>query len=83
MHFEQRVNHTKWVVLRYPTPSMAQLASMSTEPFEDFYYRVCTLDYARMAEAIVPLVERMKRTDQVHITGPGHRPALPHPGAWA
>jgi aminopeptidase len=71
VHFGQRVNHTKWVVLRYPTPSMAQMANMSTEAFEDFYYRVCTLDYARMADAMVPLVERMKRTDRVRIKGPG------------
>jgi len=71
VHVEQRVNHTKWVVLRYPTPSMAQLASMSTEAFESFYYDVCSLDYGRMAEAIVPLAERMRRTDAVRIVGPG------------
>ena len=71
VHFEHRINHTKWVVLRYPNPSMAQLANMSTEQFEDFYFRVCTLDYARMAEAIEPLRRRMERTDRVHITGPG------------
>ena len=71
VHIDYRVNHTKWVVLRYPTPSMAQMANMSTEAFEDFYYRVCTLDYARMAGAMVPLVERMKRTDRVKLKGPG------------
>jgi len=71
VHLEQRVNHTKWVVLRYPTPSMAQQASMSTEQFEDFFFRVCTLDYGRMAGAIVPLTERMGRTDRVRIKGPG------------
>ena len=31
-----RVPHTKWVVLRYPTYSMAQSAKMSLEAFEDF-----------------------------------------------
>ncbi|HEY2953896.1 MAG TPA: aminopeptidase [Candidatus Eisenbacteria bacterium] len=71
VHLDYRVNHTKWVVLRYPTPAMAQLASMSTEAFEDLYYRVCTLDYARMADAMVPLVERMQRTDRVRLKGPG------------
>lgn len=71
VHLDWRVNHTKWVVLRYPTAAMAQLAGMSTEQFEEFFYRVCTLDYGRMAEAIVPLAERMRRTDQVRITGPG------------
>jgi len=67
---DQRVDHTKWVVLRWPTPSMAQLAGMSTEQFEDFYFDVCTLDYAKMAEAEKPLADRMMRTDMVRILGP-------------
>jgi aminopeptidase len=45
VHSDYRVNHTKWVILRYPTSSMAQLAGMSTAEFERFYYDVCTLDY--------------------------------------
>lgn len=71
VHFEQRVNRTKWCVLRWPTPSMAQLAQMSTEAFEDFYFDVCTLDYARMNQACQPLAERMRRTDRVRLKGPG------------
>ena len=71
VHFEQRVKHTKWCVLRWPSPSMAQLAGMSTDEFEDFYFRVCCLDYARMATAAAKLAERMNRTDRVHIVGPG------------
>jgi aminopeptidase len=71
VHLDYRVNHTRWVVLRYPNASMAQAAGMSTEEFEDFFYRVCTLDYVRMADAMVPLKQRMERTDRVRITGPG------------
>lgn len=71
VHGEIRVPRTKWVVLRYPSPSMAQAAGMSTEAFEDFYFRVCNLDYARMSRAMDPLVELMNRTDRVRITGPG------------
>lgn len=67
---DYRVDHTKWVVLRWPTPSMAQLAGMSTEAFEDFYFDVCTLDYEKMSRAEDPLKERMERTDKVHIVGP-------------
>lgn len=67
---DQRVNCSKWVVLRWPTPSMAQLASMSTEAFEDFYFDVCTLDYAKMARAVKPLSELMAKTDKVRILGP-------------
>src|SRR5207245_8858992 len=40
---DQRVKKTKWVVLRWPTPSMAQLAGMSTEAFAALYSEVCTL----------------------------------------
>lgn len=65
-----RVSHSKWVVLRWPTPSMAQLAEMSTEAFEDFYFDVCTLDYAKMSEAEKPLKERLEKTDVVRIVGP-------------
>ena len=71
VHLDYRVNHTRWVVLRYPTPSMAQMANMSTAAFEDFFYRVCTLDYSRMSDAMEPLAERMRRTDRVEIKGPG------------
>jgi len=66
-----RVNKTKWCVLRWPTPSMAQAANMSTEAFEDFYFDVCTMDYRRMSRAMAPLTRRMQRADQVHLKGPG------------
>lgn len=68
---DYRVNETKWVVLRYPNESMAQLAGTSLESFEDFYFEVCTLDYAKMSKAMDSLVELMNRTDMVHIKGPG------------
>lgn len=68
---DYRVNETKWVVLRYPNESMAQLAGTSLESFEDFYFEVCTLDYARMSKAMDSLVDLMNRTDRVHIKGPG------------
>ncbi len=70
VHLDYRVNHTRWVVLRYPNAAMAQLAGMSTEQFEDFYFRACTLDYARMSAAMEPLKQRMERTDRVRIVGP-------------
>ncbi len=66
-----RVNKTKWCVLRYPNASMAQLANMSTEAFEDFYFRVCLLDYAALKPAMKALEKLMSKTNQVHITGPG------------
>jgi aminopeptidase len=67
----QRVDHTKWVILRYPTPAMAQLLNTSQEDFEDFFFNVCTLDYEKMDRAMNPLVDLMQKTDQVRLIGPG------------
>ena len=67
---DQRVKKTKWVVLRWPTPSMAQLAGMSTEAFEDFYFEVCTLDYRKLQPGMKALKRLMEKTDRVEIKGP-------------
>jgi len=71
VHSEQRVPHTRWCVLRYPNASMAQLANMSIEGFEDFYFDVCTLDYSKMSKAMDPLKALMEKTNEVRILGPG------------
>src|SRR5882757_2228011 len=68
---DQRVKRTKWVVLRWPTPSMAQLAGISTEAFEDFFFDVCTLNYRRLLPGMKALHRLMKKTDRVEIKGPG------------
>ena len=69
---DHRVKKTKWCVLRWPSASMAQQAGMSTEAFEDFYFRVCLLDYKALGAGD----ERAQETDgrrpsEVEITGPG------------
>ena len=68
---DYRVNHTKWVVLRYPVASMAQLAGKSRAAFEDYYFDVCGLDYAKMSEAMESLVARLEQADKVLVIGPG------------
>jgi aminopeptidase len=68
---DYRVNRTRWCVLRWPTPSMAQAAGMSTEAFENLYFDVCTMDYVKMARAMTPLEKLMARTDRVQLKGPG------------
>jgi aminopeptidase len=71
VHIDVRVNQTRWVVLRWPSPSMAQLALASTEAFEEFYFRVCTLDYARLSKAMEPLKARLEATSAVRLVAPG------------
>jgi aminopeptidase len=68
---DHRVNKTKWVVLRWPSSAMAQQAGMSTEGFEDFYFRVCTFDYTRYGPGMKALTDLMNKTDRVHLKGPG------------
>ncbi len=70
VHIDRRVPNTKWVVLRWPSGSMAQLSQMSTEAFEQFYFDVCTMDYARMSRAMEPLKELLETTDQVRLVAP-------------
>ena len=69
--FTERVNNTRWVVLRYPNPGMAQQANMSLEAFTDFYFDVCTMDYSKMDKAMDALKKRLESTDKVRLVGPG------------
>ena len=71
VHLEQRVRFTKWCVMRFPNNAMAQLAQMPQEKFEEFYYDVCNVDYAKMSKAMDPLVKLMKQTEKVRLAGPG------------
>lgn len=71
VHGQVRVPKTKWVVLRYPTHAMAQAAKMSTETFTDYFFDVCTADYAKMARDQEPLRKRMEEAKRVRLVAPG------------
>jgi aminopeptidase len=72
VHSNERLTNTRWCVLRWPSPGMAQQAGMSTGAFEDFYFDVCVgVDYEKMGEAQKPLAERIEAADRVRILGPG------------
>ena len=71
VHFEERVKHTKWCILRYPNESMAQMSKMNKDEFEEFFFNVCNLDYAKMSKSMDSLKDLMNRTDKVHILGNG------------
>jgi aminopeptidase len=66
-----RVGKTRWCVLRWPHPAMAQQAGMSTEAFEDFYFKVCLLDYKKLVPSMKKLEALMSKTNDVHIKGNG------------
>ena len=71
VQLQERVRNTKWCILAFPANSIAQLAEMSQEAFEDLYYDVCCLDYAKMSKAMDPLVELMEKADTVQIVATG------------
>lgn len=71
VHLNFRNDNLRWVSLRWPTPAMARSANLEIEDFTDFFFDVCTIDYARMETAMAPLAELLDRTDTVRITGPG------------
>jgi aminopeptidase len=66
-----RVKKTKWVILRWPSDGFAQQAKMSTDVFADFFFRVCTMNYAKMEPGMEALKRRMEAADGVRITGNG------------
>lgn len=68
---DERVNNTKWVIMRYPTPSMAQLSGVPTDVFEEFYFNVCTLDYKKMDKAMDALENLINKTNTVRLVSPG------------
>ncbi|MDR1890911.1 MAG: aminopeptidase [Puniceicoccales bacterium] len=66
-----RVRKTKWVILRWPSDGFAQQAKMSTDEFEEFFFKVCTMDYSKMEAGMASLKKRMESADEVKIVGNG------------
>jgi len=69
IHFNIRCSK-RWVLLRYPTTAFAQSSQMSTEAFEEFFFKVCTFDYEKLDTLMNPLKELMEKTDKVKIETP-------------
>lgn len=64
-----RWSDTKWCIISYPNASAAQRANMPTDKFEDLYFKVCNLDYSKLAVQMQKLVRLMEKTDKVRILG--------------
>ncbi len=71
VHYQYRNENLRWVALRWPTAVLAEQAQMTNEEFEDFFFKVSLVDYARMEEAMAPLASLMSNTNEVRIAGPG------------
>jgi aminopeptidase len=71
VHMEERVNNTRWCVMRYPSPAFAMNAKMSTSTFADFYYKACLLDYALLNDRMKPLHELLAKSKELKLIGNG------------
>jgi len=71
VHFEERVNNTKWCIMRYPSPAFAMNAKLPTRAFTKFYYNACLVDYGKLEKAMKPLEKRLRDTDEIHLKGEG------------
>jgi len=60
-----------YVILKYPTYGLAQLAKMSLDEFKSLYFRSCLMDYTPLSEAAAELSDLLGRTDRVRVTSPG------------
>lgn len=64
---DYRVNHLKWVVLRYPCNSLAQISNMSFKAYEDLFFKVCNLNYSKMRTELRKLKTLMEKTNMVRL----------------
>lgn len=71
VHFKERVENTRWCVLRYPSAAFAMNAKMPTERFRKFYFDACLFNYSKLEEAMKPLHERLSQTKMIHLKGKG------------
>lgn len=67
----ERVNNTKWVILNYPTDAFAQSAGMSSDAFEEYFFKVCNYNWKDSLQIMEKLKNLMDKTDKVKIVGPG------------
>jgi aminopeptidase len=66
-----RIDERRWVYLHWPTMADAQKAKMCYDDLYEFFLRSALVDYARMREGMQPLIDLMRRTNEVRILGPG------------
>lgn len=67
----RRMQIDRWAGLNYPCGAEAQAMGTSQQAYEDFFFKVCTMDYPNMKKAAQPLAELMDRTDRVCLKGAG------------
>ena len=67
---EGRKKGCKTTIIRYPSKSLAQQRSMSTDAFTDFFFKVCAMDFKTLYREMEPLKEAIDRANEVRIVAP-------------
>lgn len=65
-----RVDHTRWVLVQYPTEALAMDAGMSLSDYADFLFAACNeVDWAAKRKEQKKLAELVNNTKRVRIVG--------------
>ena len=67
---EGRKEGFKSTIIRYPSKSLAQQRSMSTDAFTDFFFKVCAMNFKTLYREMEPLKEAIDRANDVRIVAP-------------
>ena len=68
---DYRVEHTRWVVTRFPTDAQAQEADMSLSDYEDFVFSgINSVDWRKIFKTQEKLANLLTKTKKVRIVGP-------------
>jgi aminopeptidase len=68
---DRRVDHTKWVIVNYPTQALAQEADMSLSEYSDFVFSaMLDVDWNKVKKEQDKLKKLVTKTKMVRIVGP-------------
>lgn len=66
---DYRVNRMRWVIVSYPTSTMAHDAFMADEEFTDFYFESMLQDWGKQNQIQDKIKAALEKTDRVRILG--------------
>lgn len=69
--FCEYIERKRWLYLQFPSELDAHMNKMSSAEYEKFFYEVCTIDYAKLKQDMLPLKTIMDNAESVRICGNG------------
>lgn len=68
---EERINNTRWLVVRAPSDAFAEMCNMPVKDFEKFYLDAYLFDHSKMVAPATNLKKILEEGRDVHIKGQG------------